>query len=107
MADFTINDLGTAVSRANSILWVQIPSPAPSGYDDLQIEPDIYLAPEQARLTANEVSIVSHGTRITTLENSLSKTYNAATGTFTIVQPANSLITLITFTVRTGIRTLK
>ena len=73
MADFTIYELGSAASRTGAILWVQIPSAAPSGYTDLQIDIPTLLAAEQASIISNSSDISALDARVVVVENGLTK----------------------------------
>jgi len=107
MADLTIYELGVAGSRSGAIFWVQIPSGAPSGYDDLQIGPDIFLAPEQADILANENAIAILEVDVAELQASSSKRYDQnRNADYDYTQLAGSLIREMYFTVISGTPTV-
>jgi len=91
--------------RAGGVLWVQKGGAAtPSTYDDFWILPDDLLAPEQARLAANEANIASNTARIVIIENSLTKTLNKNQNTaYAVTQNADSRIINFGFRAVSGV----
>ena len=100
MADEILRvDKAQTTSRTNGALWIQKSGAAtPSTYDDFFIEPDDFLASEQSRLTTNESDISSLDTRVTTLEEGLTKRiYDNRNTSFTVTQNADSRLIEIGF----------
>jgi hypothetical protein len=100
MADQILRqDKSQTTSRTGKALWLQSGGAAtPSTYDDEWILPDDFLSAEQARITTNEGDITSLDARVTTLEDGLTKNYDANQNTsYTFSQNADSVVFEIHF----------
>lgn len=98
MADFTTYELSPAPSRDSALFWVQIPSGAPSGYTDYYLDVDALLLAEQGLIAANTAAISALDTRVTTVEDGLTKVPESnKNASFEYTQPANSRIVSIEY----------
>lgn len=103
MADFTIYELNPTTRTAGSLLWIQVPSGAPSGYTDFRIDIDTLLATEQAAIAANASDITTNSDDISTLQAILNVDANLnVSGTGNRTLPPNGVIIEINITVVTG-----
>lgn len=78
-----------------------------TGFKNARIAIANFFSTLWTQININTAAIAALLARVVTLEDSLSKTYDAATGTTTIVQPADSLLTFVSFTVITGTPSVK
>lgn len=103
MADFTTYELAVLAIRTGAIVWVQVPSAAPSGYTDYQIDIPTLLAAEQADIATNAADIATNAADIAATQSILNIDANLnAAGSGNRTLPANGVIIELNITVVSG-----